>query len=121
MNAEDFESFRLEIEKFQRDLLSAKGDEYAQKHGDRLKNFKDGALMEDRIPEEYLRSLQIKHILSVKKLIVDLASSGKPAPIEQWREKLMDINSYNILLLALIAERINNSSLDNLSLTKNTE
>jgi hypothetical protein len=110
MNAVDFEALRAELEVFQRNLLQSKSEEYAHAYAnqnqDRLLNFKEGALMEDRLPEEYLRSLQIKHIVSIKKMIRDIKQTEAIAPIALWREKLMDINSYNILLLALIIERI---------------
>jgi len=108
MNIKDFEDLRAQIESYQKQLLFAKAEEYADKNedSDRLINFKEGAQLEDRLPEEYLRSLQIKHLLSVKKLIKDLSQHDKLATFEMWREKLIDINTYNILLLALIKERI---------------
>lgn len=106
MNATDFESLRSDLEKYQKSLLSSKATEYADPTGDRLINFKEGAVLEDRLPEEYLRSLQHKHVLSVKKLIKDLSQNKTLASFEMFREKLMDINTYNILLLALIKERV---------------
>jgi hypothetical protein len=108
MNIKDFEDLRMQIESYQKQLLSAKAEEYADTASDRLINFKEGAQLEDRQPEEYLRSLQHKHVLSVKKLIKDLVQHDKLATFEMWREKLIDINTYNILLLALIKERHDN-------------
>jgi len=114
MNLFNFEQHRIELETYQKSILTEKAKEYAavdldpKSTLDRLISFKEGGKLEERNPEEYLRSLQTKHILSVKKLMKDLVN-GKVAPFEMWREKLMDINTYNILLLALIKERIEKS------------
>ena len=81
-------------------VLRSKAAEYAH-GGDRLSNFKDAAAMNGCTPEQALWGFVTKHIIALK----DFIKSGETRPLEQWEEKIGDIQNYMVLLEALLSER----------------
>jgi hypothetical protein len=79
--------------------LGTKGNEYATE--DQFYNFNQGAKELDTSPEFYLLSLQRKHLISIKQMVMD-ESFGK---YDVWTEKIMDSICYDLLLLGMIFER----------------
>jgi hypothetical protein len=106
------ESFNKLTENFFEDckaILGVKADEYA-KQGDRLSNFKRAAALEKCEPEEALKGMLTKHIVSIYDFIDELNGYGEPKdrPLSQWHEKLVDaVNYIGPLLWALLNERYN--------------
>ena len=102
MNATDFnEVLERRIEQL-RETLSQKGSEYAA-GTDRLKNFKDTALMNECTPEQALWGFVSKHIIALKDFVY--SKNIQNIPYSQIDEKAGDIICYCILLDALIQER----------------
>ncbi len=84
--------------------LLKKGEEYAD-GGDRLKNFKDAAGMNECLPEMALWGFVSKHIIALKDFISDMNKGTKVTSGIQWLEKTGDIINYMILLRALLRDR----------------
>lgn len=76
--------------------LTAKGKEYNLEK-DRLGFFKRAAAMQGGTPEQALYGFMLKHLVSVS----DMVRSGMGYPMDLWKEKLLDIVNYCVLLLAL--------------------
>jgi len=90
-------------------ILGTKASEYAQE-GDRLSSFKRAAGLELCEPEESLKGMLTKHIVSIYQFIDELNGYGKQEdrPLSQWHEKLVDaVNYIGPLLWALLNERYN--------------
>lgn len=103
MTTEEFDHILdARIESMKR-VLSSKASEYAR--GDRLSNFKQGAIPLKVTPEKYLVALWMKHVISICDFVNDL-EAGKMAPSSLWDEKIGDATNYLVLLDALINERI---------------
>ena len=85
-------------------VLVDKAAEYASE-GDRLANFKDGAIFTGLTPEKTLWTYMAKHLASVKKIIDEIEEDKLPT-IELLEEKVGDSINYFILLEAVIKERI---------------
>ena len=81
-------------------VLKSKATEYAH-GGDRLSNFKDAAELNGCTPEQALWGFVTKHIIALK----DFIKSGETRPLEQWEEKIGDIQNYMVLLEAIVSER----------------
>jgi hypothetical protein len=84
--------------------LGSKGVEYST-GGDRLKNFRTGAMEQRTIPEDYLAGLVTKQKISVWDYIEELVVGKDVRSLELWQEKLTDVINYMILLEMLIIER----------------
>ena len=111
MKTEDFESLVKNVFKHCEGLLNgAKKDEYAGEE-DRLRNFKTGASQRETIPEDYLLGVKAKHTASISDMVKDL-KIGKDYPLALWREKITDEINYLVLLLAVLAERVGDNSLN---------
>ena len=81
-------------------LLSTKGQEYSNNEN-RLENFLETARMEDITPEVALWNYMLKHIISVRKFVME-SGGGITRPLGQWDEKISDIETYLILLRAMV-------------------
>lgn len=86
-----------------KETLSQKGKEYSSVT-DRLSNFKRGAEIARNIPEQALCGMMLKHEVSVKDMIDDVAR-GVEFSEEYINEKIGDYINYLILLEALLLER----------------
>ena len=84
-------------------LLGSKGDEYSTRHN-RFENFLDGAKSEGLPPERVLWFMMLKHWLSLKKMVRELSTLER-RPIEVWDEKIGDMETYLILLKAMVQTR----------------
>jgi hypothetical protein len=106
------ENFNKLTENFFEDckaILGVKAGEYTQE-GDRLSSFKRAAGLELCEPEESLKGMLTKHIVSIYQFIDELNGYGEPKdrPLSQWHEKLVDaVNYIGPLLWALLNERYN--------------
>ena len=89
-------------------ILGTKASEYAQE-GDRLSSFKRAAGLELCEPEESLKGMLTKHIVSIYQFIDELNNIEEiDRPLSQWHEKLVDaVNYIGPLLWALLNERYN--------------
>jgi len=90
-------------------ILNAKVDEYAHR-GDHLSSFKQAASLELCEPEESLKGMLTKHIVSIYQFIDELSFDASahipPRSLNQWHEKLVDaVNYIGPLLWALLNER----------------
>jgi hypothetical protein len=83
-------------------ILASKAKEYAR--GDRMHNFKCGALPLKCTPERFLVFLWMKHVVSILDMVNDL-DSGNINTVKLWNEKLTDGINYLALLEGLIMER----------------
>ena len=85
-------------------VLVNKAREYASE-GDRLANFKDGAMITGLTPEMTLWAYMAKHLSSIKKIIDDMGNGELPTE-ELLNEKIGDAINYLILLKATIKEQL---------------
>ena len=102
MNETEFNKILQERLDKTRETLKSKGSEYA--HGDRLSNFKVGAVLMGKTPEGVLSGLIVKHIVALYDFVNEL-ERGSVRSYDYWDEKIGDIIAYMILLDALIQER----------------
>lgn len=84
-------------------ILHAKGREYADGCSDRLHNFKRAAVMLQCAPEGALQGMLAKHLVSIMDM-VDGVEAGREYPIAIWEEKIGDAINYLILLEAIVKE-----------------
>ena len=89
--------------KFSLQLLTAKGNEYAEKNPDRLIAFRRAATLQKCTPEAALFGMLAKHLVSVADLC-DNPPEGDDA-VAKWTEKITDSINYLLLLRGLVAER----------------
>jgi hypothetical protein len=87
-----------------RTTLLTKGKEY-RRNNDVFHNFNEGAKRTGRLPENVLQGFLLKHEISVDDMINDIRLGNMPraAVIE---EKMNDILIYNILLKAMLLNRV---------------
>lgn len=83
------------------DMLVSKRNEYAPDH-DVLKNFKDGAEMNDSTAHRALWGYVTKQLVSVKEMVKHEETTD--FSLTHWDEKLTDIINYMILLKAIVIE-----------------
>lgn len=101
MNNTEFEKILDTRIKAIRETLAGKAKEYASE--DRLYNFKRAAEIDQTTPENALKGMWLKHVVSVLDLI-----SGKLELSEKTiNEKLGDSINYLILLEAVLKEKLN--------------
>lgn len=86
-------------------LLDVKGGEYSTET-DKLHNFKRAAAILGCTPERALLGMQVKHTVSIMDMLDDLEKNGTIPKENVWNEKIGDHLCYDILLDALIKERI---------------
>lgn len=86
-----------------KNILKKKTKEYSS--GDPLSHFHQASALLKCTPEQALKGLLTKHIISIYDMIEALP--GKDETEEQWDNKLLDIIAYMILLRALNDDRIN--------------
>lgn len=82
------------------EVLKTKAQEYAGDE-DRLVAFKTAAILLNCTPEQALRGMVTKHIISIFDM---LSRTNKLFSIAQWDEKIIDVINYMILLRALVKE-----------------
>lgn len=99
MKPKDFELVLANRIDLIKTVLSQKAEEYSS-IGDRLYNFKMGAVLARQSPKEYLWSLATKHLTNV----MDIALGNLPNNKELVSEKIGDLINYLILLEALLSE-----------------
>jgi hypothetical protein len=102
MTPQDFDELKDDILTQCNLTLSQKADEYSD--GDRLSNFKKAAALSGGTPAQALMGFRLKHEIALNDYVRWL-SEGKAVPMPWIREKIVDLINYNILLLALIAEK----------------
>ncbi len=103
MNNQEFQKLLDHRLNRTKDTLGVKGSEYC-KEDDRLKNFKDAALLNDVTPEQALWGFVTKHIVALK----DFIKFPDKVTRTQWEEKIGDIICYMILLEAILSKRWRN-------------
>ncbi len=104
MNNDTFEELIDKVIDNMDQSLLKKGQEYAN-DDDRLKNFKDIAILTGLEPEQVLFVLVAKHLIATRDAVFELPDKVRPK--EFWDEKLGDmVNYYGPLLMALIQERL---------------
>ena len=109
METENFNKLTEDFFEDCKAILGVKAGEYAQE-GDRLSFFKRAAGLELCEPEESLKGMLTKHIVSIYQFIDELNGYGTPQDrsLSQWHEKLVDaVNYIGPLLWALLNERYN--------------
>jgi hypothetical protein len=109
MKAENFNKLTENFFEDCKAILGVKADEYAQED-DRLENFKRAAALEKCEPEEALKGMLTKHIVSIYNFIDELNGYSTPRDRDlfKWHEKLVDaVNYIGPLLWALLNERYN--------------
>lgn len=113
-----FEVFDKLIRKFFQincvELMLAKNKEYARGK-DKLHNFKRTGERRRKSPEEALAGMQEKHRTSIDDMVQDLEERFKTEgpnfkitkkELAIWEEKLRDDINYDLLLWALLNERV---------------
>lgn len=115
MTYEKFEEIVLEF--FDRrclKLMVAKNKEYAR-GPDKLHNFKKAGGARRKSPEEALTGMHLKHKISIDDMVQDLEKRFQAEgpdfkisrkDLERWEEKIGDDINYDLLLLALLHERL---------------
>lgn len=78
--------------------LTVKSVEYSR-DGDKLSNFVRAGAAQGTTPQQALRGMQIKHIVSLQDFVNDRAC-GRIHPLDLWKEKVTDDMAYDALLLA---------------------
>jgi len=91
-------------------VLGAKSAEYSQ-GGDKLHNFKAGAIYRNKTSEEILAGMMMKHTTSIYDLIDEVeqhyhTSEGETRPLSLWLEKVIDHINFLKLLFALRVEHM---------------
>jgi len=99
MNHKDFTKFLTELQEHQTKVLLGKNAEYAPGE-DKLENFKVGARISGKKPQEVLWMYALKHLASV----MDLVDGKLTYTPELAQEKLGDLRNYLVLLEALMLE-----------------
>ena len=82
-------------------LLGVKGDAYNFLGTDRLASFKKAGAIQSQSPEEALRGMWAKHLVSV----CDMCAHPDDFAMDVWNEKITDTINYALLLKALLVER----------------
>ena len=103
MNTKQFNQILDRRLKLSKEILSNKAKEYATT--DRLHNFKVAARILNTTPENALRGMMMKHIVSVFDLIDNLPIIPTAELVD---EKIGDTINYLILLESLLKERLSN-------------
>ena len=116
MNTKQFNQILDRRLKLSKEILSNKAKEYATT--DRLHNFKVAARILNTTPEDALRGMMMKHIVSVFDLIDNVDDNNnnlmaateldKSLYIRLIEEKIGDTINYLILLESLLKERLSN-------------
>lgn len=103
MTHNEFEKVLVEMQNYNKEILSSKATEYAT-DSDRLHNFKRSAAILRSSPEKALVGFLIKHITSV----IDMCDDPEKHDLTTWREKIGDSINYLHLLHGLVYEgRVN--------------
>lgn len=103
MTEEKFDTLISERLAYCRNLLAAKGGEYATDH-DRLHNFRRAAAIQRITPERALIGMWSKHLVSILDMI-DRMDEGDIPPETLVAEKFTDAINYLLLLEAMIEDR----------------
>jgi hypothetical protein len=85
-------------------VMTAKSDEYSR-NNDKLHNFKVAAAFDQCTPEKALWGMMLKHIVSLRDIVVDI-EAGRLPEYSVVSEKTTDTINYTLLLEALIDERM---------------
>lgn len=92
-----------------KDILIKKGYEYSTFEGDRLENFKFGAVRTGKEPLEVLRGYMLKHEVSFDVMCADFIAGSK-ANNDMIDEKVTDLIAYLILAECIMKEEQVNTS-----------
>ncbi len=103
MKVDNFNDMIMEIFDNCKAVLTYKNKEYVSGE-DRLANFKETAALKDETPEKALWGMWVKHIISIKKIILDLDRGIIPTA-KMLSERIEDNINYSVLLNGLIVER----------------
>lgn len=107
MKHKDFEKFLEEIITKIREVLTAKSADYSdQILDDKLFNFKEAARIDAITSIEALRGMWLKHRASISQALDEYLCEETLRSWDWWMEKSIDNINYNILLLALIKEKL---------------
>lgn len=104
MTHKEFDKFLEMILTKIKSVLASKSADYSDAD-DKLYNFKLAAKINQVSDIGALRGMWLKHQTSLKQGADDWYK-GKKRPLEWWLEKSIDNINYNILLLALIKEKL---------------
>jgi len=104
MDNKNFEKVFFDQYAQSKDMLCVKGKEYGSDE-DRLHNFKRAGQKRNQTPEQALMGMKVKHEISIDDMINDIEKGILPTE-KYINEKIGDDINYNILLKALILERI---------------
>ena len=85
-------------------VLLVKAEDYAT-DADRLRNFKDGAFINQISEEEYALALVTKHIVALR----DFITGDKDITAKFIDEKIGDIINYMLLIEAILTEKLEDS------------
>lgn len=103
MKYEDFNTIINDQVQFSLNLLTKKGEEYAEdavQGTDRLSHFKKHANLLNSTQEAAIFSMLCKHIVS----LADMVAHDNMYPVEQWTEKISDSINYLLILKAAVIE-----------------
>jgi hypothetical protein len=82
-------------------VLLLKAEDYAT-DADRLRNFKDGAFINQISEEEYALALVTKHFIALR----DFITGEKDITVKFIDEKIGDIINYMLLIEAILTEKL---------------
>lgn len=99
----EFNNITKEQLEYCESLLCKKGEEYSGDDYDRLRVFKDAAVLQGITSKQALAGMMAKHTISIYDLILRDAN-GIESSKERWIEKITDNINYLILLRALVEE-----------------
>lgn len=109
MNNEDLTKIVESRLKCVSNILIQKGKEYSTFDGDRLENFKFGAIRTGKEPIEVLRGYMLKHEVSFDVMCEDFRVGGK-ADNKMIDEKITDLIAYLLLAECIMKEEQVNTS-----------
>ena len=101
MEAKDFNIIVASVHKECKDVLTNRAKVYADE--DRFRNFKNVARIKDTDKYDALLGMFLKHY---EAWINFMSKPPKDTPIEQWREKIVDMINYLTICLGMVIEDI---------------
>lgn len=104
MKTPDFMKMVEARQEYCRHLLAGEKDEEYTRNDDKLHNFKDAGLMLGKPATSALLGMWIKHLVSIKDMILDYESTGKVPTKKMLDDKIGDAINYLHLLEGLFVE-----------------
>lgn len=99
----EFEKYNDELLDYALKLMKDKNAGYASR-GDVMRNFREAAEINGKLPAEVAFNYDLKHIVSIK----DIVSGDSNVTPEIWREKITDYLNYGLIINALMQEHFAN-------------